>query len=132
LIDRSLGQVCDSLERWVEGRLGWKVTFCEVIEADYPSGNDQSMEAFGQALASAPRWLLFLPAPFTAFAAVAQFLAAAKAREPERSKVERGVVIVSLDGAGQIIPPSPEWARYWRDFLRTESPDVAIIDWVQS
>jgi hypothetical protein len=132
LVDRSLSPVRDSLERWVEDRLGWKVTFCEVIEADYPSGNNQPMEAFGRALASAPRWLLFLPAPFTAFAAVAQFLAAAKTREPERSKVERGVVIVSLDGAGRAIPPSPEWARYWRDFLRTESPDVAIIDWVQS
>jgi hypothetical protein len=132
LIDRSLAPVRDSLERWVEGSLGWKVTSSEVVEADYPSGNEQPMAAFGQALASAPRWLLFLPAPFTAFAAVAQFLAAAKAREPQRTKVERGVVIVSLDGEGQVIGPSAEWARYWRDFLRTESPDVAIIDWVQS
>lgn len=132
MIDRSLAPVREPLERWVESRLGWKVTLSEVVEADYPSGNEQSLQSLGNALANAPRWLVFLPAPYTAFAAVSQFLAAAKSREPERSKVERGVVIVSLDGGGQVVSPSPEWARYWRDFLRTESPDVAIIDWVQS
>jgi len=63
---------------------------------------------------------------------VSQFLATAKKKEPDGTKVERGIVVVSVDGAGQVLPPSPEWARYWRDFLRTESPDVAIIDWVQS
>jgi hypothetical protein len=132
LIDRSLLPARDALAQWVESRLGWKVALCEVVEADYPSGNEQTMDAFSAALGSAPRWLVFLPAPFTAFAAVSQFLAAAKAREPGSKKVERGVVIVTLDGTGKVLSPAPEWVRYWRDFLRTESPDVAIIDWVQS
>jgi hypothetical protein len=132
LIDRSLAPVRESLERWVESRVGWKVALSEVIEADYPSGNEEAMGALSLALASAPRWLVFVPAPFTAFAAVSQFLAMAKKKEHDGTKVERGIVVVSVDGAGQVVPPSQEWARYWRDFLRTESPDVAIIDWVQS
>lgn len=132
LIDRSLSAVRESLEEWVQKQLGWKVAFSAAVEADFPSGNEATMETLKSILASAPRWLVFLPAPFTAFAAISQFLAIAKGREPERSKIERGVVIVSLDGTGKVVPPSPEWARYWRDFLRTESPDVAIIDWVQS
>jgi Protein of unknown function (DUF2868) len=132
MMDRSLSPVRASLESWVESRVGWKVVLCELVEADYPSGNEQTMNALAAALNSAPRWLVFLPAPFTAFAAVAQFLATAKKREPEGEKVERGIVIISLNGEGKVIAPSQEWAQYWRNFLRTECPDVAIIDWVQS
>jgi hypothetical protein len=132
LIDRSLASLREPLSRWAEERVGWRVEFSELVEADFPSGNEREMEALSTALATAPRWLVFLPAPYTAFAAVSQFLATAKKREPAGVKIERGIVIVSVDGTGQPGPPSQEWARYWRDFLRTESPDVAIIDWVQT
>jgi hypothetical protein len=132
MIDRSLSPVRESLESWVESRVGWKVAISELVEADYPSGNEQTMKALSAALGTAPRWLVFLPAPFTAFAAVAQFLAMAKTREPEGAKVERGIVIISLNAEGKVAAPSQEWAQYWRNFLRTECPNVAIIDWVQS
>src|SRR4029453_155242 len=66
MVDRSLSQVRESLGRWVESHVGWNVALCELVEADFPSGNEQSMKALTSALVSAPRWLVFLPAPFTA------------------------------------------------------------------
>ncbi|HET6409506.1 MAG TPA: DUF2868 domain-containing protein [Chthoniobacteraceae bacterium] len=132
LIDRSLGHFREVLNKWVEQRLGWKVIQSELVEADFPSGNEQALQTLSSNLNASPRWVIFVPAPYTAFAATAQFLEMAKAREPNGSKVERGVVVVSRDEKGEVASPSPEWSRYWRDFLRTESPDMAFIDWRQS
>jgi hypothetical protein len=129
LVDRSIASARESLEQWVHTHLGWRVVCTEMIEADFPSGNDKAIQRIAAHFTQAPRWLVVLPAPFTTFAAIAQFLTTLRQSEPSDLGIERGVLVVSHDTDGRLAAPSPEWVRYWRDFLRAEFPHAAMIDW---
>lgn len=129
LIDRSMAAAREKIEAWVHQRLGWKLASVEVVEADYPSGNEEAFSRLKPVLKDAPRWLLVMPSPFTSFAAFAQFLEKMGALETEGMKVERGVLLAARNGDGNPAPPTEEWVRYWRDFLRADGRDVALIDW---
>ena len=63
------------IERWVTAQLGWRLACSEVVEIDFPSGNDAALAHLATALPQAPCWLIAVPAPFTAFSAFTQFVA---------------------------------------------------------
>ncbi|MEI9897669.1 MAG: hypothetical protein WDN28_28370 [Chthoniobacter sp.] len=60
----------------------------EVVEIDLPSGNDEALARLAAALPQAPRWLIAVPAPFTAFSAFTQFLARLSALSDASAKSE--------------------------------------------
>ena len=120
LIDSSLAGASAEIERWVTTQLGWQLACSEVVEIDYPSGNDTAFTRLTAALPKAPCWLIAVPAPFTAFSAFTQFI--------ERIGQGAGfVLIVALDEHGKPKAPDPEWTRYWSDFLRAEATDCATL-----
>src|SRR5262249_12852144 len=75
LIASSLAGGRAEIEQWVAQRLGWKLACSEVVEIDYPSGNDDALARVATVLPQAPSWLVAVPAPFTAFSAFTQFVA---------------------------------------------------------
>ncbi|MDR3400953.1 MAG: DUF2868 domain-containing protein [Chthoniobacter sp.] len=116
LIDSSLAGARTEIEQWVTAQFGWRLACREVVEIDYPSGNDDALTRLAAALPKAPCWLIAVPAPFTAFSAFTQFI--------ERIGPGAGfVLIVALDEHGKPKAPDPEWTRYWSDFLRAEASD---------
>ncbi len=115
LIASVLAAAREPIEQWITSQLGWRVVGIEEVEIDFPSGNAAALARIG----SAPRWIVAVPAPFTAFSAFAQFLNLLAST----GKVEGYVLVVGRDGTA----PSDEWVRYWRDFLRTEAPGVAVL-----
>ncbi|TCO91808.1 uncharacterized protein DUF2868 [Chthoniobacter flavus] len=120
LVDTSLVSAKGEIEQWVAKQLGWKLACSEVVEVDYPSGNDAALARVAATLPAAPCWLIAVPAPFTAFSAFTQFAARVGALTNETTKSEGFVVVVALDAQGKPKAPDPEWMRYWSDFLRAE------------
>jgi hypothetical protein len=111
------------IERWVTVRLGWRVACSEVVEIDYPSGNDAALGRLAAAWQQAPCWLIAVPAPFTAFSAFTQFVARLKTS----ARSEGFVLVVALDEHGKLKAPDAEWTRYWSDFLRAEASGCATL-----
>jgi hypothetical protein len=120
LVASSLADVRAEIEKWVTAQLGWKLVGSEVVEIDYPSGNDAAFTRLAAALPKAPCWLIAVPAPFTAFSAFTQFVARIGQLTKPAAKSEGFVLIVALDAHGKATAPDAEWTRYWNDFLRAE------------
>ena len=104
-------------------QLGWRLASSEVVEIDYPSGNDAALARLAGALPQAPCWLVAVPAPFTAFSAFTQFIARIGAGH------EGIVLVIALDEYGKPKAPDAEWTRYWSDFLRAEKPGCATLSY---
>jgi hypothetical protein len=112
------------IERWARANLGWEPLHTVSVEIDFPSGNGAALASLAEALPAAPRWLIAVPAPFTAFAAFAQFLQTLPST-PEQSAGH--VVVVAQDAEGRPAAPDESWLRYWRDFLRSEPRELAVF-----
>lgn len=119
LIASTLAAAREPIVNWVSTQLGWRITAVEEVQIDFPSGNADALARLG----SAPRWIVAVPAPFTAFSAFAQFLKML----PEKSEGYVLVVGRIPESRNPGIPES-EWLRYWRDVLRAEAPNVAVLD----
>lgn len=126
LIAAPLGGVRAEIERWVETQFGWRIACVETAEIDFPSGNEAAFARLAAALTGAPRWLIAVPAPFTAFTAFAQFVERLRALGPAVPPAGF-FLVVALDGDGRAIAPTPGWAGYWRDFAQAEMPDCATF-----
>lgn len=129
LIASSLAGARAEIEQWVTSRLGWKLACSEVVEIDYPSGNDAALARVAAALPTAPCWLIAVPAPFTAFSAFTQFAARVAALTNETTKSEGFVVVIALDEQGKPKAPDAEWLRYWSDFLRAEGTGCVTLSY---
>jgi len=117
------------IERWVTAQLGWRVVCTELVEIDFPSGNDAALARLAAALPEAPCWLVAVPAPFTAFSAFTQFLARIGKETNAPAARDGFVLVVSLGDDGRAQAPDPEWTRYWNDFLRAEAAGCAILSY---
>ena len=117
------------IERWVTAQLGWRLACSEVVEIDYPSGNDAALARLAAALPQAPCWLVAVPAPFTAFSAFTQFVA--RIGQITNSSAGRAgfVLVVALDDHGKPAAPDAEWTRYWSDFLHVEASGCATLSY---
>lgn len=115
------------IEQWVTANLGWRIAGSEVVEIDYPSGNDEALARFAAALPPAPCWLLVVPAPFTAFAAFTQFLARVTKLAEATPGSAGFILVIALDAQGKPTAPEAQWARYWSDFLRAEATGCATL-----
>lgn len=129
LIASSLAPVKTEIEQWVTRQLGWKLVCSEVVEIDYPSGNDAALARLAAALPEAPCWLVAVPAPFTAFSAFTQFVARINDLTNTSTKTEGFVVVVALDAQGKPAAPEAEWLRYWSDFLRAEGTGCVTLSY---
>ena len=127
LIASPLAEARAEIEQWVTKQLGWRLPCSEVVEIDYPSGNDAALGRLATALAQAPRWLVAVPAPFTAFSAFTQFLERIDGAATSPASLEGFVLVVALDAQGKLQAPDAEWTRYWHDFLRAESSGCATL-----
>jgi hypothetical protein len=79
------------------------------------------------AFREAPCWLIAVPAPFTAFSAFTQFVTRLTQLSAP-AKNEGFIVAIALDGQGAPATPDDGWSRYWRDTLRAEAVDCAILN----
>ncbi len=127
LISTPLVDTRAEVAQWVQTQLGWKLAYNGTIEPDFPSGNDRELQHLGASLAQAPRWIIAVPAPFTTFAAFSQVLDSIARSAGNGAGNEGYVLVVGRDAAGRAAAPDPEWFRYWRDFLREDSPTVAVF-----
>jgi hypothetical protein len=118
LIASPLAGARGAIEQWVTSQLGWKIAAAEVVEIDFPSGNAEALGRLGPALAEAPRWIVAVPAKFTAFAAFTQFVGKLG---PDRT--EGCVLVAGPNGEA----PEEGWTRYWRDFTRAELPAITVF-----
>ncbi len=121
LVAAPLAGAKNEIEHWVQSNLGWRLACSEVVEIDFPSGNDPALTRLSTALAEAPRWLIAVPAPFTAFSAFTQFVNRITERDKTSGSSKGFVLVVALDEAGKPKAPDTEWGRYWGDFLRAEN-----------
>jgi len=117
LIASNLAAAREPIVHWVSAQLGWRVTAVEEVQIDFPSANDDALVRIG----AVPRWLIAVPARFTAFAAFAQFL---EALGKAGTAKEGYVLVVGPDATA----PEEDWVRYWRDVLRAEAGNVAVIE----
>lgn len=128
LIASSLAGAKAEIEQWVTKQLGWRLVCSEVVEVDYPSGNEAALARVAAALPEAPSWLVAVPAPFTAFSAFTQFVARVD-QLANGTKAEGCVVVVALDEQGKPKVPDAEWMRYWSDFLRAEDAGCVTLSY---
>jgi hypothetical protein len=129
LISSSLACAREEIERWLTRQLGWKLVCSEVVEIDYPSGNEDALARVAAALPRTPCWIVAAPAPFTAFSAFTQFLARLNQLTNSQPKSAGFVVVMALDGRGKLKVPDAEWTRYWSDFLRAEGTGCATLSY---
>ena len=129
LVASSLAGVRAEVEQWVTRHLGWRLACSEVVEIDYPSGNDDALARFAAALPQAACWLVVVPAPFTAFSAFTQFLARVDKLAESTPKSAGFILVIALDEQGKPATPNAEWARYWSDFLRAEATGCATLNY---
>ena len=112
------------IERWVNKEFHWELAIVESIEIDYPSGNDPAFERLAAMFKKAPRWLIAVPAPFTAFAAFEQCIE--RLRTAGSNIPQNGLVlVVSLDSSQRPIAPKTDWEDYWKKFV---SKDTHLAD----
>jgi hypothetical protein len=127
LVSTPLADARGEIEQWVQAQLGWKLAHGGTIEPDFPSGNEAELNRLAAALPQAPRWIIAVPAPFTAFAAFCQVLDTIARSARNGGKNEGYVLVVTREPDGCAAAPDEGWLRYWRDFLREEAPDVAVF-----
>jgi hypothetical protein len=119
LIALPLAPVRSEIEQWVKTQLGWQLAAVESVEIDFPSGNDEAFARLAATFATAPRWLIAVPAPFTAYTAFAQFVE--RMRQADAQVPRDGfLLVVTLDAERRPASPAPQWAGYWRDFVQAE------------
>lgn len=104
------------IERWINKKFDWELAIVESIEIDYPSGNNPAFARLAAMFEKAPRWLIAVPAPFTAFAAFEQCI---ERLRTAGSKIPQNglVLVVSLDASQRPIAPEPDWEHYWKNFV---------------
>ena len=116
LIAAELMSARADIERWINKELGCNSAIVETVEIDFPSGNKAAFARLAEAFAETPRWLIAVPAPFTAFAAFEQCIE--HLRTAGSNAPQGGIVlIVSLDPSQRPIEPEPLWKEYWRNFV---------------
>lgn len=121
LIASTLTTAREPIVNWVATQLGWRITAVEEVQIDFATANEGALARLG----AVPRWIVAVPARLTAFAAFAQFLEALV--KTCGAKAEGYVLVVGANGA-----PEEDWVRYWRDVLRNEARDVAVIGFTGS
>jgi hypothetical protein len=123
LIASPLAALRPEIERWVGAQLGWRLACSEIVEIDFPSGNDAALARLAAVLPQAPCWLIAVPAPFTAFSAFAQFV----------SRIGDGregfVLVVGIGADEKPRQPDADWMRYWSDLLRAEGIGCATLSY---
>lgn len=108
------------IERWINKEFDWELAIVESIEIDYPSGNNPAFARLAAMFEKAPRWLIAVPAPFTAFAAFEQCIE--RLRTAGSNIPQNGLVlVVSLDASQKPIAPEPQWSAYWKNFIHKDT-----------